>query len=589
MHPTKFDIPPRNRKRIRVVYSPDDIEKTERMGLEFKSEKLGEFQYECKGKGCLPTAMKPLELALPQDAESDFSVTFKNPFSETVNVNLYLEQSEDQDVFIFKQNTKLNHQLEAFNKLEIYLKFRPPKFGKYECSVSVQIGSTLKWVFPVIVETECDMTPFTKCYKIKTKSDLPLQQRLSFCLFGVEGSNSPDEGNNPTPDAKSPHEDQGPFMEGLKISHVSKHAPDFRDLSQLNLNTDQSPKTQAFKRDNLRAESIYENHSKKSFMNLENVPQKQSLLSFIKDKKSPLHGKLKTIAQESQADSFRDRDLSNFSESESEIASENSLIKKENIFFDLKLEDSTFEDLVSNWWLSIEKTETKIETKGNVYDDNQHHNTFYSNARNSTHRNTITGVRNSRTRRSQNNKMFENHLFGQVGPYGQQKNSENETQTRGLATQGYSNLSRFQHIDFLFDLHPKKPFTCAGTFTVSLANGGRWKYAVQFDVGEPKYYDTLNIVTCLNVKKGVQFRVFNCGRGKSFRAFFKENSDAGFGISPVSGDLLNHSANGTLFTVTFLPKEYGKTRKARLVIETSDRYYLFLIRGKFKKYSPPNK
>ena len=554
------------------------------MGLEFKSEKLGEFQYECKGKGCLPTAMKPLELALPQDAESDFSVTFKNPFSEAVNVNLFLEQPEDQEVFIFKHNTKLNHQLEAFNKLEIYLKFRPPKFGKYECSVSVQIGSTLKWVFPVIVETECDMTAFTKCYKIKTKSDLPIQQRLSFCLFGVEGSNPPNDSNNPTLSAKSPLANQGPFIDGLKISHVSKHAPDFRDLSQLNLNADKSPKTQAFKRDDLRAESIYENISKKSFMNLESLPQKQSLLSFIKDKKSPHTGKLKTILQESQVDSFKDRDLSNFSESESEIASENSLIKKENILFDLQLEDSTFEDLVSNWWLNIEKTETKIETKGDVYGHTQHQNTFYSNARD-----TIRGTRNVQNHRSQNNQIFENHLFSQVGPYGQQKNSGNENQTRGLATQGHTNLSRFQHIDFLFDLHPKKPFSCAGSFTVSLANGGRWKYAVQFDVGEPKYYDTLNIVTCLNVKKGVQFRVFNCGRGKSFRAFFKENSDAGFGISPVSGDLLNHSANGTLFTVTFLPKEYGKTRKARLVIETSDRYYLFLIRGKFKKYSPPNK
>lgn len=144
---------------------------------------------------------------------------------------------------------------------------------------------------------------------------------------------------------------------------------------------------------------------------------------------------------------------------------------------------------------------------------------------------------------------------------------------------------------FLFEFHPKKPFTSQAVFTVILKSGGRWKFKILLDSTEPRYYDTLNIVTSLNQKKGLQFKVYNQNKSAqaSFKAYFKEDSDSGFEVMPKTGKLYPIEKDGTLFTVTFLPLEYGKTKKAKLVIETMSEYFLFLIKGKFQKYNPPKK
>jgi hypothetical protein len=144
---------------------------------------------------------------------------------------------------------------------------------------------------------------------------------------------------------------------------------------------------------------------------------------------------------------------------------------------------------------------------------------------------------------------------------------------------------------FLFEFHPKKPFTSTGFFTVILKSGGRWRFRIGLESTEPRYYDTLSIVTSLNLKKGVQFKVYNQNKSErsSYKAYFKDDSDSGFEVSPDAGYLYPIEKEGTLLTVTFLPLEYGKTRKAKLVIETASEYYLFLVKGKFQKYNPPKK
>ena len=55
--PASFEIQPKKHKKVQIIYSPDDIEKQDRIGIEFFSEDLGLFQYECQGKGCFPIAV----------------------------------------------------------------------------------------------------------------------------------------------------------------------------------------------------------------------------------------------------------------------------------------------------------------------------------------------------------------------------------------------------------------------------------------------------------------------------------------------------------------------------------------------------
>lgn len=52
-----------------------------------------------------------------------------------------------------------------------------------------------------------------------------------------------------------------------------------------------------------------------------------------------------------------------------------------------------------------------------------------------------------------------------------------------------------------------------------------------------------------------------------FEAFFAPNSDPEFTVTPTSGDLTPAGTEGTLIRVGYKPQIYGKTHKAKLVIQ----------------------
>lgn len=43
----------------------------------------------------------------------------------------------------------------------------------------------------------------------------------------------------------------------------------------------------------------------------------------------------------------------------------------------------------------------------------------------------------------------------------------------------------------------------------------------------------------------------------------------------------------TIFMVSYTPVEYGKVKVGRLIIQTKEYYWNFMIKGTFPKYNPP--
>lgn len=52
-----------------------------------------------------------------------------------------------------------------------------------------------------------------------------------------------------------------------------------------------------------------------------------------------------------------------------------------------------------------------------------------------------------------------------------------------------------------------------------------------------------------------------------FEAFFAPNSDLEFTVTPTSGELTPAGTEGTLIRVAYKPQIYGKTHKAKLVVQ----------------------
>jgi hypothetical protein len=53
--------------------------------------------------------------------------------------------------------------------------------------------------------------------------------------------------------------------------------------------------------------------------------------------------------------------------------------------------------------------------------------------------------------------------------------------------------------------------------------------------------------------------------------------------------LAKYGSKGTNFYVSFTPVEYGKEKRGKLVIETADMYWSYLVKGSLPKYIPPSK
>jgi hypothetical protein len=51
--------------------------------------------------------------------------------------------------------------------------------------------------------------------------------------------------------------------------------------------------------------------------------------------------------------------------------------------------------------------------------------------------------------------------------------------------------------------------------------------------------------------------------------------------------LAKYGSKGTQFFVSFTPVEYGKEKKGKLIIETADMYWSYLLKGSLPKYVPP--
>ena len=63
------------------------------------------------------------------------------------------------------------------------------------------------------------------------------------------------------------------------------------------------------------------------------------------------------------------------------------------------------------------------------------------------------------------------------------------------------------------------------------------------------------------------FLSFTCSEENQFEAYFASGSDGMFTVLPSSGTLLPVHSDGTLITVLYKPTYYGKTHRAKLLIQ----------------------
>lgn len=104
---------------------------------------------------------------------------------------------------------------------------------------------------------------------------------------------------------------------------------------------------------------------------------------------------------------------------------------------------------------------------------------------------------------------------------------------------------------------------------------------------EPKEDDLIIISSPLHRTTSVSFKLTNKSKGYAgFLAQFTPDSDPEFTVMPKEGELEPYGREGT-FIISFTPIEYGKTRRGKLIVQTQDMYWSYLVKGVLPKYNPP--
>lgn len=135
---------------------------------------------------------------------------------------------------------------------------------------------------------------------------------------------------------------------------------------------------------------------------------------------------------------------------------------------------------------------------------------------------------------------------------------------------------------------PLRPFVAMCNLVITRASGGRWRFDVKLEATEPEVDDVISMQSPLNKPASVAFRLSNhTSVYAEFDAFFDAESAYEFTVQPTSGVLEPHGTSGTTFVITYKPTEYGKPVQGKLIIQTEDVYWSYLVRGTHPKYSAP--
>ncbi|CAG5120334.1 unnamed protein product, partial [Candidula unifasciata] len=125
---------------------------------------------------------------------------------------------------------------------------------------------------------------------------------------------------------------------------------------------------------------------------------------------------------------------------------------------------------------------------------------------------------------------------------------------------------------------------------IKKAQGGFWVVPLRFTATGRPVDDTIVIESSgLDKPSTVGFRLNSQQQQpEDFVAFFENGSDTAFSVTPERGELAPKNTTGTLISVTFLPKIYGKVYTSTLIVKTaSNVQWTYEVKGVLPDYQPP--
>ena len=180
--PDKIILPAYESLKVKIQYSPTNLDVVESGSIIFENPVVGKWQYNLEGKGLLPTVMEPQPISTAVGGNTSSMLTFKNPFKEASSVQIHLETDDTKIFSLLLKRNKFN--IGPLGILQIPYSFSPTTMTESKALIVVSMSKQLVWKYPLrgIAESASGQID----YHFKTRARKPHDETLRIVLPGFQ-------------------------------------------------------------------------------------------------------------------------------------------------------------------------------------------------------------------------------------------------------------------------------------------------------------------------------------------------------------------------------------------------------------------
>jgi hypothetical protein len=184
--PDKIILPGYESLKVKIQYSPTNLDAVEAGNIVFENPIVGKWQYNVEGKGLLPTLMEPQPISTAVGGNTSSMLTFKNPFKEQATVNIAMETDDTKIFALLLKRNKFN--IGPLGILQIPYSFAPQTMTESTATIVVSMSKQLVWKYPLKGIAESASTQID--YHFKTRARRPHEEQISLVLPGFSDVSS---------------------------------------------------------------------------------------------------------------------------------------------------------------------------------------------------------------------------------------------------------------------------------------------------------------------------------------------------------------------------------------------------------------
>eukprot|EP00913_Durusdinium_trenchii_P004562 g4237.t1 len=177
-------LPPLESTDITIEYSPSSLGVTEEAQIVFEHPLVGQWVYKAQGLGLPPLEARHVTVAAQVNRTVSSTIQFKNPFLETITIFIVLESKSEKGVFnLLSKKAKV--QIGPLATTQIPFSFCPPTMTQHTAEIALSVMKpNLSWSYRIQGVAEAPADPTLHTFMVQARE--ALQTTYALTLIGLD-------------------------------------------------------------------------------------------------------------------------------------------------------------------------------------------------------------------------------------------------------------------------------------------------------------------------------------------------------------------------------------------------------------------